>query len=46
MCARITVAATGTEVADLFGLAYDLSAEAIPAPVQRPPVPTGPGRPD
>jgi putative SOS response-associated peptidase YedK len=28
MCARITVTTTGTEIADLFGLAYDLSAEA------------------
>jgi putative SOS response-associated peptidase YedK len=28
MCARITLTTTGTEIADLFGLAYDLSAEA------------------
>jgi putative SOS response-associated peptidase YedK len=28
MCARITVTTTGTEIADLFGLAHDLTAEA------------------
>jgi putative SOS response-associated peptidase YedK len=28
MCARITATTTGTEIADLFGLAYDLTAEA------------------
>jgi putative SOS response-associated peptidase YedK len=26
MCARITITTTGTEIADLFGLSYDLSA--------------------
>jgi putative SOS response-associated peptidase YedK len=32
MCARITATTTGMEIADLFGLAYDLSAEAARQP--------------
>ncbi len=32
MCARITITTTGTEIADLFGLSYDMSH---PKPLQR-----------
>jgi putative SOS response-associated peptidase YedK len=32
MCARITITTTGTEIADLFGLSYDMSR---PRPVQK-----------
>lgn len=32
MCARITITTTGTEIADLFGLSYDISH---PRPVQK-----------
>ena len=37
MCARITITTTGTEIADLFGLSYDMSH---PRPLQRRPATT------
>ena len=30
MCARITITTTGTEIADLFGLSYDMSRPRPP----------------